>query len=143
MTEFSGAESGESRVPAGPPPGAYPPPQYPGFPPAPAGPSNGPAVASLVVGIVALITAPVVVGLVLGIVAVFMGVSARRRVKRGEAGHAGVALAGIVLGVLATAVGLVIAVILAFGFATDQFNSTYQHCLGEHNGMAQYCEQYR
>jgi Domain of unknown function (DUF4190) len=150
MTEFSGTESGESSVPMGPPPGAplysYPAGAYPppGFPPTPAGPSNGLAVASLLIGIVGLVTSPILIGLVLGIAAVAMGVVARRRIKRGETAHGGgLALVGVVLGVLATGIGLAVSAIIAFGFATDQFNSTYQHCLGEHNGMSQYCEQYR
>ena len=125
-------------MPAGPPGGALP-----HFDPS-AAPNNGLAVASLVIGIGALVTSPVLIGLGLGIAAVVIGVLARRRVKRGETAHGGgVALVGVVLGVIATAIGLVVGAILVFGFATGQFNSTYQHCLGEHNGMAQYCEQYR
>jgi hypothetical protein len=104
-------------------------------------------VASLVIGIVALVTSPLCVGVGLGIAAVAMGLAARRRVKRGEAAQGGVALAGIVLGILATVVGLavgaILGAILVFGIATDQFNEVYQHCLGEHNGHTEYCEQYR
>lgn len=85
----------------------------------------------------------VFVGLGLGIAAVAMGLAARRWVKRGEATHGGVALAGIVLGMLATVVGLAIGAILVVGLATDQFNEDYQRCLGEHNGHSEYCEQYR
>jgi Domain of unknown function (DUF4190) len=148
MTQFSGAESGDSRAPANPPPypyppGSYPPPPYPDFPTRPPGQSTGYAVASLVIGILAVVTAPVLIGLVLGVMAVVMGISARRRVKRGEAAHGGLAIAGIAFGVLAIVIGLAVGAIFAFGFATDQFNEDYQHCLGEHNGMAQYCEQYR
>jgi hypothetical protein len=104
-------------------------------------------VASLVIGIVGLVTSPLCVGLAFGIAAVTMGVAARRRVTRGEAAQGGVALAGIVLGILATVVGLavgaILGAILVFGIATDQFNEVYQHCLGEHNGHTEYCEQYR
>jgi Domain of unknown function (DUF4190) len=148
MTQFSGAERGDSRVPANPPPhpyppGTYPPPQYPAFPPRPGGPGTGYAVASLVIGILAVVTAPVLIGLVLGVMAVVMGISARRRIKRGEAAHGGFAVAGIAFGVLAIAIGLAVGAILVLGIATDQFNEDYQHCLGYHNGMSQYCEQYR
>jgi len=95
-------------------------------------------------GAVGLITAPFLVGLGLGIAAVVTGVSARRRVQRGEATDGGgIALVGIVLGILATLVGLAVCVIIAIGIATDQFNEDYQHCLGYHNGMSEYCKQYR
>jgi len=161
MTEFPGVAPGQSSVPPGPPggaqslsyppgpypPGTYRPPQYPQFAPVPPRPTNGLAVASLVVGIVALVTSPLCIGLGLGVVAVAMGVTARRRVKRGEAADGGPAHAGIVLGSMAIVIGLVVGAILVaifvIGIATDQFNETYQHCLLEHNGMSQYCEQYR
>ncbi len=138
MTKLPGSKSSDPNVPARPPGGA----RSHFDPPAP--PNNGLAVASLAIGIVALVTSPVLIGLGLGIAAMIIGVIARRRVKRREiAQGGGVALLGVVLGAVATAIGLAVGAILVFGFATGQFNSTYQHCLGEHNGMAQYCEQYR
>ncbi|MFZ1161768.1 DUF4190 domain-containing protein [Mycobacterium sp.] len=153
MTEFPGEATGQSNVPTGPPPGAlpfpyppgaYPPPQYSGFPPPPTGPSNELAVASLVVGILAVATSPLVVGLFLGIAAVVMGVAARRRIKRGETTHGGgLAIGGVMLGIVATFIGLAVGAILALGLAADAFNEDYQHCLGYHNGMSQSCEQYR
>jgi hypothetical protein len=157
MTEFPGIPSGQSSVPpgapegAGPfphppsfyPPGAYRPPQYPSFPPAPARRSNGLAFASLSMGVLGLITSPLLIGLGLGITAVAMGVTARRRVKRGEATHGGVALIGIVFGVLAAVAGSAVLALMVFGFAIGEFDEDYQHCVGEHNGMAQYCQQYR
>jgi hypothetical protein len=169
MTKFPGTGSGESHVRQGPPPGAQPLPyphvrqgppgpyplgpyppgghgplHYPGFPPPPPNPRNGLAVAAVGVGIVALLTSPLLIGFALGIAAVAMGVSARRRVKRGETTHnGGLAILGVVLGIVATCIGLVVGVILGFGFATGEFNEDYQHCLLERNGMSQYCEQYR
>jgi hypothetical protein len=134
MTESPSTGSGEPSRAAGPPgralpysypPGAYPPPQYPGFPPAPTGSGNGLALASLLIGIIALATSPFLSVSGLGIAAVAMGLAARRWVKRGEATHGGVALARIVLGMLATAVGLAIGAILVVGLATDQFNEDY------------------
>jgi hypothetical protein len=127
------------------PPGSYPPLQYPGFAPVP--PSNGLAVAALVIGIFGLLTSPFCIGLGLGIAAVAMGVTARRRAQRGEATDSGLALGGIVLGAVAIAIGAIVSaivgVIIVVGVATDQFNETYQHCLGEHNGHSESCEQYR
>ncbi|MDT5044975.1 MAG: hypothetical protein QOD88_884 [Mycobacterium sp.] len=152
MTDSSGRPFGE---PDGPPqsphggwsgpnvPGAYgPTPQpYPGFMPPPTGRRNGLGAGSLVLALVALVaTVTISGGAILGIAAAAMGLVARRRVKRGEATDGGVAMAGIVLGIVAAVVGLFI-IWLAFG--TDLFNENYQHCVGEHNGHQEYCEQYR
>ena len=49
------------------------------------------------------------VGVILGVAAVVIGIVARRRVRRGQAGRGGVALAGIVLGVAAAVVPAVYA----------------------------------
>jgi Domain of unknown function (DUF4190) len=94
-----------------------------------------------VLGLVALVaTVTLFGGAILGIAAAAMGFVARRRVKRGEANDGGAAMAGIVLGIVASVVSLFI-IWLAFG--TDLFNENYQHCLGEHNAHTEYCEQYR
>jgi hypothetical protein len=50
-----------------------------------------------------------VVGVILGTGAVVTGVVARRRVRRGQAGRGGVALTGIVLGVVAAVVPAILA----------------------------------
>jgi heme/copper-type cytochrome/quinol oxidase subunit 2 len=55
-----------------------------------------------------------VAGVVLGAVAVVTGVVARRRVKRGTATGGGVALAGIVLGLVAAAVPAALLAYLAY-----------------------------
>jgi hypothetical protein len=114
---------------------------YPGFIPPPTGHRNGLGAGSLVLGLVALVaTVTIFGGAILGIAAAAMGLVARRRVKRGEANDGGVAMVGIVLGIVATVVGLSI-IWLAFG--TDMFNEDYQHCVGEQNGHAEYCQRYR
>jgi heme/copper-type cytochrome/quinol oxidase subunit 2 len=62
----------------------------------------------LVLAIVALVFCWTVAGgIILGLCAVIIGFVARGRVKRGEATNGGVAIAGIVLGVLAIIVSLV------------------------------------
>ncbi|MGB0436157.1 MAG: DUF4190 domain-containing protein [Mycobacterium sp.] len=101
--------------------GSYPPPppQYGGYPggyppPAAAAPKNGLGVASLVVAIIALFS--VVGGIVLGVVAVILGFLGRGRVKRGEADNGGVAIAGIVLGLLSIVVSIVVIAIAVWGF---------------------------
>jgi hypothetical protein len=109
--------------------------------PPPTGRSSGLGAGSLVLALVALVaTVTIFGGAILGIAAAAMGLAARRRVKRGEANGGGVAMAGIVLGVVATVVSM-LAIWLVFG--TELFNEDYQHCVGEHNGMSQYCNQYR
>ncbi len=133
MTDYSGRPLGEPDRP--------PQPYYPGPTPPASGYRNGLGTASLVLALVALATTVTLFGgAVLGIAAVVMGIIARRRVKRGEATNGAVATAGIVLGIVAAVVELGI-IWLAFG--TDLFNEDYQHCLGEANGHAEYCQQYR
>jgi hypothetical protein len=153
MTESWDDPSGMMGTPGGPPdgappspyrPGPYPPgpPPYSGFPPAPAAPMNGLGIASLVVGIVALLATWTVLGsLALGVIAAALGATARGRVRRGEATNGGVATAGIVLGIVAAVAPIILLVGLAV--FTDAFNGDYQHCIGYHPGDEQACEQYR
>jgi Domain of unknown function (DUF4190) len=83
----------------------YPPPNY--APPQPVAPKNGLGIAALVLAVVGLLcVATVFAPIVLGAIAVILGVIGRRRVKRGMADNAGVAIAGIVLGGLAIVVGV-------------------------------------
>jgi hypothetical protein len=69
-------------------------------------------VASLVTGLFAVLLCWTVVGgLLLGVGAVVLAVLARRRVRRGEAVGSGVATAGLVLGAVGIAGGLVVLVL--------------------------------
>lgn len=103
-----------------PPPGypAPPPMPYAGQAPPPAAPRNGLGVAALVVAIIGLLVAWIpffgLLGIVLGIAAVILGFIGRGRAKRGEANNGGVALAGILLGILAVVVAGASTVIAAF-----------------------------
>jgi Domain of unknown function (DUF4190) len=107
------------------PPGTYPPPgagpygQYP--PPYPPSgfqhpPTNGLAIASLVLGIVGWI--PCGVG---SIVAIVLGFVARSQIRasQGRQGGDGLALAGIILGFLAVALAIAILVIGAISSANN------------------------
>ncbi len=78
---------------------------------APAGkPSNGLGVASLVVGLAALLaSATVGGGLVLGVLAAILGLIARAQVKHGQASNGDVAVTGVVLGVLAIVASMIFA----------------------------------
>jgi hypothetical protein len=70
-------------------------------------PQNQVGVASLILGMVALITCWLLIGVAFGIAAVLTGDIARRRVARGEANNPRTAMAGIVLGAVAIVAGLV------------------------------------
>ncbi|MFI6860942.1 DUF4190 domain-containing protein [Streptomyces sp. NPDC050421] len=121
-------------APPGPQPGGYPSapgaPGYPGYPGyaqntwGGPGPANGMGVASLVLGIISVVTFCMCgLGIVLGLLALIFGLIGRGRATRGEADNGGVALAGIITG----AVGLVIsAVFLGMVLASDDFRSGYE-----------------
>ena len=73
----------------------------------PDAPRNQVGVASLLLGISALLTCWLLLGVPLGIAAVITGDLARRRVTRGQADNPRIATAGLVLGVLAILASLV------------------------------------
>jgi len=72
----------------------------------PDAPRNEIGVASLLLGLVALVTCWLLLGVPFGIAAVVTGDIARRRVTRGEANNPRIALAGMVLGVIAILAGI-------------------------------------
>jgi hypothetical protein len=105
--------------PSAPPPPGYPPPA-PGYRPAPQAPgfvpvtsTNGLAIASLVLGILWLFWLGSLVGLILGLVAL-------KQIKNRNQGGRGIAIAGVVLGIL----GLVLfVVVLIVGASTGSSGS--------------------
>lgn len=90
-----------------------------GAPPPRTGGRNGLGVAALILGLLAVLTAiTVFVGILFGLLAIILGVIGRGRAKRGEANNGGMALAGIILGI----VGLLISsALIAVGVSV--FNS--------------------
>jgi hypothetical protein len=118
--------------PPHPYPGGYPPPpwqQYPGYFPPPVAPKNGLGIASLVIAIVALFFVwSVLGGVLLGAIAALLGFVARGRVKRGEANNGGVAVAGIVLGLVAIVVGLIF-ILIWTGLWNQVGGGDYIDCL--------------
>jgi hypothetical protein len=90
----------------------------------PDAPRNEFGVASLILGLVALITCWLMIGVPFGIAAVITGDIGRGRVKRGEANNPRVAIAGIVLGAVAILAGLV-----AIGYyaSLDTDQPTHRH----------------
>ena len=129
----------------GPYQGGYPPPpmQYGDYYPAgPAAPKNGLGTAALVIAIVALISSVSVVGgILLGVVAVILGFIARGRVKSGEANNGGVALAGIILGIISIIAGLAFIAIWV-GLFREVGAGGYIDCLqraGQDSAAVQQC----
>ena len=90
-------------------------PQYGGYTP-PQQDKKGMAIASLVLGILALVGCliPVlnIVSIILGIIAIILGIVALRAIKQGRAGGKGMAIAGIVLSILAILGAILINVLL-------------------------------
>ena len=121
-----------------PPPsqyGAYPsgylppPPQpYSGFTPPPIGPRNGLGVAALVIAIIALLS--VVGGVVLGVVAIILGFLGLGRARRGEATNGGVAVAGIVLGLVSIIEAVVVIALAVWGF-NEAGGTDYIDCVSK------------
>jgi Domain of unknown function (DUF4190) len=118
-----------------------PPHSYSGFtsrPPV----NNGLGIASLTFAIVALVLFSF--GLMFGdtsrgIAILALGFAARRRVKRGEADNGGVAVAGIVVGIVAVVAILISIVVLALAAYAFSLDTNWQHCMGEHMGNADVC----
>lgn len=107
----------------GPPPYGYgyPPPGYPGQPlwygrpPA----RNGLSITALVLGIVALITCWLTLpGIILGILAVIFGAAGLARARSDRVSNMGMAIAGLITGSVAAAIGTVLFVV-AIRIASD------------------------
>ncbi len=114
---------------AGPYPGTYPPPPPGGYPPAPpqpyagygapmpAAPKNGLGIAALILGLLSLPAVfSVVGGFALGLLAVILGFVGHRRARSGEATNGGMAIAGVVLGILGIVVSAVMIAVGVWGF---------------------------
>jgi Domain of unknown function (DUF4190) len=114
------------------PPGQYPPGQYPtgpvGYPPqfyAPVMARTNPfAITSLVCGIVQFLLGVLVVGNILGAIpAIVFGSIALKQIKlRGERGR-GLAIAGLVLGILGVLYFTLVIIVIVFGTATSSGTS--------------------
>jgi len=109
-------------------PGAYPPPPGAGYPPPPpqpyagygalpAAPRNGLGIAALIAGVLSIPAAFTVFGgFILAVVAIVLGVLGYRRARTGEANNGGLAIAGIVLGVLGAILSAVLITVGIWGF---------------------------
>ncbi|MBV8862155.1 MAG: DUF4190 domain-containing protein [Mycobacterium sp.] len=134
-----------------PPPGGaqpqsgYPPPQpYSGYPPPQSGYKNGLGIASLVLAILGVLSFWTVFGgIILGLLALVLGFLGAVRANRGEATNRGVAIAGIVLGLLAV-IGGVATIAFGMWFWKDIGGDDYMSCMqkaGSDTAAQQQCQQ--
>ncbi len=103
--------------PPAPPPYGSPPPAYGGG--TPQG-SNKKAIWSLVLGVLGLLCC----GIFTGVPAIFLARSAKSEIARTGQGGAGLATAGLVLGIIAVVWGLIAIVLFATGALT--FDGTFE-----------------
>lgn len=95
---------------------------------------TGMAVASLVLGILGLLTSAFLLGGLLGLVAVILGVIALSKIKRGEAGGRGMAVGGIITGILAMLVTILIVATVGAFFANNKDDiDSLTECLNRAN----------
>lgn len=85
---------------------------------APSTPRNGLGIASLVLGVLALLTGLFFIGSLFGIAAIVLGVLHLGRARRREATSRGLGIAGIVLGALG-----ILATVVVIGLGVSFFNS--------------------
>jgi len=94
--------------------GEQPYPQSPSYGSSPGGPGdggghrNGMGIAALILGILGLLTSWLLFGGLFGLLAIVLGFVGLGRVRRGEASNRGMAITGIVLGLLSVAVAVLI-----------------------------------
>jgi predicted PurR-regulated permease PerM len=95
---------------------------------------SGLAIASLVLGILALVTFWTFIGgILLGLVAIVLGVVALRRVRKGRAAGRGMAIAGVVLGTLGLLLSLAFIALTVWVFNSSG-GSTLTECLSNADG---------
>ncbi|MEZ0493357.1 DUF4190 domain-containing protein [Kineococcus sp. TBRC 1896] len=99
-------------------------------------PRNGLAIGALVLGIVALLLSWIFVGVVLAVVGLILGISARKRVKRGQATNGGTATAAIVVNVVALVASIALSVlwVVAGNWLANNGGEDYAQCLAQANG---------
>lgn len=119
-------------------PGGYPAYGTGGPPPLP--PRNGVGIAALVLGIVGILTSWILVGGLLGVVAIALGIIGVVRAAKGIATNRGVAIGGLVLGVLSVLASVAVALIVWSFFSAiggTEFYDCLQQSVGDQSAMAQ------
>lgn len=110
-----------------------------GGPPA-APPRNGVGIAALVFGVLALLTGLFLIGSVFGLVAIALGIIGISRAGKGVATNRGVAISGLVLGVLGIALTVVVVVLFSSVFTAvggGDFVDCVQRAGGDQAAMQQ------
>ena len=98
-------------------------------------PSNGFGITALVLGILALLLGVVLVGALFGVAAIVFGFLCRARARRGEATNGGMAVAGIILGIVGILVSIFVVVSISNLFG-EEF-STLTECLEQASTQAE------
>lgn len=99
---------------------------------------KGLAVASLILGIVGIFTSFLLFGALLGLVALILGFVALGKVKRGEADGRGLAIGGIITGVLAMLLTLLLVATVGTVLINNKDKiSNYADCLNNANNDKQ------
>jgi hypothetical protein len=108
--------------------------------------SSGLAITALVLGILSLLFSWVpILGAIGGIIAAILGFIGWRKAKRGEAAGAGMAMGGLVTGVIAAIISIGITIAL-FAFSADLMQmfeepfDNYEQCI-EETGDEDFCQQ--
>lgn len=105
------------------------------------GRSNGLGIASLVLGILSILTGLFLIGGLFGVIAVVLGFLGRGKAKRGDANNGGVALAGIITGILGMLIAVAVLALSAFLFSSETFQNLTE-CLnaaGNDQAAAEQC----
>ena len=93
--------------------------------------SSGLAIAALVCGVLALLSSWTVIGgILLGLIAVVLGIVALSRVKRGLAAGRGMAIAGIVTGILGTVLAIAL-IAVGVSLLNSDAGQQLQDCLAD------------
>ncbi|MFE3289529.1 DUF4190 domain-containing protein [Rhodococcus sp. NPDC059234] len=114
---------------------------YPGA--APISPRNGAGIAALILGILGVVTVWTIIGgFVFGVLAVILGVIGRSQFKKQTATNGGMSLAGILLGIAAVIITIVL-IVVGIGFFAHIGGRDYLDCVrdaGNNRAELQRCE---
>lgn len=96
---------------------------------------KGMAVASLVLGILGIVTSFFLLGGLLGLIAVILGAVALRQIKRGQADGRGMAIGGVVTGVIAVVIVVILIAVAGTFFTNNKEKfANLSDCVQKANG---------